>query len=152
MKTVGELVHSLDLEDIIAALKRLYQGEGESEEGYREVWAKLKVMQPQQTTMTCVLWQAYSLGEPFEPYVDVSGDDGSEHSWAIEFRPWSEWLSMPINIDKRLGAMPETEQLAHCLYEMTWAGYDQETVAEHLEDIHEKAEEVKKMLNEEKPH
>ena len=142
MKTVGELIHSLEQEDVLGALKRLYTGENESEEGYREVWAKLRVMQPQATHMTCVLRLTQSFDDPPEPYVDVSGDDGSGQTWALEFRPWAEWLAMPVKVSAELNAMAETEQLAHCLYEMTFAGYDQADIAEQFEEICYLAEEA----------
>lgn len=144
MKTIGELIHSLELEDVLSALKRLYTGEGEDEEGYREVWAKLKTMQPQNTSTTVLLSRRQS------GWIDVSGlEPGSSTHYAIEFVEWAQWLSMPIDVAPELRPMLETEQLAHCLYEMTFAGYEQSDIEEKLEEIRDAHEEVMAMTEDE---
>ncbi len=145
MKTVGELIHSLDLANVLAALKSVYTGEGESEEGYRLVWSKLKAMQPQNSSVTVLLSRRGG------NWIDVSGlEPGDSQHYAIEFVDWAQWLSMPIKVAPELGAMREAEQLAHCLYEMTFMGYDQADIAENLEDIHDSVEEIKAMTEEER--
>jgi hypothetical protein len=147
MATVGELIHSLNKADVMAALARLYTGEGEWPEGYEMVWDRLLAMQPKLTTISVYLAGSPSDDDPPEMWIDVSGrQDGSAENWAIEFVEWPEWLSMPVTVSPELADMPDVEKLAHCLYEMTWPGYNPEAIAEKLEDICSSVEEAKEAL------
>jgi hypothetical protein len=149
MVTVGELIHSLKKDDVLAKLKDLYQGPGEDPEGYEEVWEKLKGMQLQTTTITVYISQRQSFSNS-NIYIDVSGKEPSEDQlYAIEFVPWPQWLTMEITVAPELEPMSDIEKLAHCLYEMTWAGYSQETIADELEIINDRVEEIKEMFPDE---
>jgi hypothetical protein len=146
----SELIHSLDLEDVLAVLARHYTGESESEEGYRDVWAKLQTMQPKATTFVVVLSKSRNTEPDDQDWVDVSGRDaGTDTMYAIEFTDWAQWLSMPIEVAPELRPMLEAEQLAHCLHEMTFAGYEESDIEEKLEEIRDAAEEVMNMSEEE---
>ena len=43
-------------------------------------------------------------------------------SYAIEFVPWIEWISMFIT-KKTLNILSNDEIIIGCLYEMTWSGF-----------------------------
>ncbi len=138
--TLGELIHSLDKDEVLDKLKELYQGPGEDLEGYQEVWEKLKVMQPENTTISVqITKRQYFLDG--QDYIHVSGIKPNDpQTYAIKYVPWEQWLSMEITTDLNL---TDIEKVAHCLYEMTWAGYNQETIAEQIEEINDRVEEVK---------
>ena len=146
MKTVGELLHSVQKGDVLASLAITYTGEGEDAEGYDKAWDILLTIQPKMTTLSCVLalverpvnWKG----------IDVSGLEAgdTETHYAIEFVDWAEWLSMPVIVDPSAGDLSEVEQLVHILYEMTWGGYTPATQQEHLEEIQDRYEETKEMF------
>ena len=60
-------------------------------------------------------------------------------STAIEFTAWSEWLGMPIDTNS-LKEFSELEIVAHCLNEMTYAGFEQEEINSKMDRIKNKAE------------
>ncbi len=70
-------------------------------------------------------------------------------SYAIEFVPWKEWLGMTINKDT-LVEFNELEIISHCLYEMTFVGYNEEEIQEQFSAINDSMEEYKNMTDEEK--
>ena len=142
--TVGELLHSTKKPDVMAVLFHLYTGSGEDPEGYDRMWDTLLRLQPEPTTTSIYLGRTMSDDDPPEPWVDVSGREPNDpQSWAIEFVDWAQWLSMEIEVDPALANMPDEEKLAHCLYEMTWAGYDREAAACRMEELVESVEEAK---------
>lgn len=141
--TVGDLIHILDKAAVLAELSRLYRGEGESPEGYDRMWETLRLLQPKLTDTSVLLSQRWSIDEPPERIVDVSGIKGSDDTqWAIEFVDWREWLSMPILVDAELRHISDEERLAHCLYEMSCAGYTQEDIEQQFNMIVDLAEEA----------
>ena len=151
--TVGELIHSLSKQAVLDTLAHLYTGKGEWPEGYASLWEELRKMQPVLTDCSVVLSRTWSSDDEPEPLVDVSGRmKGDTQLYAIEFVPWQEWLSMPIEVDAELQPMPLEEQLAHCFYEMTWAGYTQSEVGDRLEEITDRVEEVKEAWEKEPKH
>lgn len=153
MPTVGELIHSLDKAKVLGTLPRLYRGKGEDPEGYDQMWDTLKGLQPKFTDMSVVLSRRWSLDKPPKPRVEVSGiKDGEQQHYAIEFVDWQEWLSMPIIVAEELQPMPSEEQLAHCLYEMSWAGYTQSEIKEQFDTILDRVDEAKEMLDEPTKH
>jgi len=51
----------------------------------------------------------------------------TDESYAIEFRPWAEWLDMDID-EETLSNYLESEIIVHCIWEMTFCGYDNDDV------------------------
>jgi hypothetical protein len=140
VKTVASLLHDVDETETIEALDRLYD-ENASQE-YRGVIRLLKEMAPDPTAMNCHLRRVWSSDSPPESYVDVSGIRmGDPTYWAIEFRPWPEWLGMAVTSDPEL-ELTDVEALAHVLYEITWGGWTPEGSAEKFEELLEGAEEA----------
>src|SRR5580658_2375468 len=147
MPTVGDLIHSLDRAKVLAELARLYSGDGEDPEGYEEMWETLKGLQPKLSEMSVLLGRSWSVDEPPEAIVDVSGiKEGDGEHYAIEYVDWQEWLSMPIIVSEDLQPMSGEEQLAHCLYEMSWAGYSQADIKERCDAILDSADDAKEAL------
>ncbi len=145
MITIGELIHSVKKEAVFASLAFVYDGESESPEGYSRAWDTLLSLQPKSTTLSCLLSTA-------EFGVDVSGIEPNDPThYAIEFVDWAEWLSMPVIIAPELGDMSPVEQLTHILYELTWGGYDPKNQQDQFQEIEDRVEEVKEILDKEKP-
>jgi hypothetical protein len=143
MTTVGELFHSLERGEVIAAIGRLYPEEpGDWPDGYERAWQTIVAMEAgTPSKMVCELYQAMSLGDPPEPYIGVHGVENGE-SYAIEYTPWPEWLAMPVQY-AGLPPLPAVETLAHIFWEMTWIGYDAATISERLTDLTDRVDEIK---------
>ncbi len=147
MPTVGELIHSVRKDAVLASLALTYEGDGEDPEGYSEAWDTLLNMQPKPTTLSCLLSFLSAPGLSAGGCVDVSGIEPNDpQHYAIEFVEWAQWLSMPVIVSDELGDMSPVEQLAHVFYELTWGGYSQDSQQAQREIIDDRYEEVKDML------
>lgn len=68
-------------------------------------------------------------------YVEVTGSKQTRHiadaqlniPYTLHYTPWSEWLAMPVSA-KSFQSFSETAIITHCLVEMTYAGFDEETI------------------------
>lgn len=150
MTTVGELFHSLNRDEVIATIDRIYPNPKVDYPSYEAAWdIILRKESATQTTMVCELYTAQSCDDPPETYIGVHGrEPGEDVAYAIEFVPWAEWLSMEIRVLPECGEVPPVEVLAHIFWEMTWVGYDDQSIADEKEAIEDKVEEVKAMLGE----
>lgn len=136
-----DLVDSYSWKDIEYRFKELYPDQEGNFEGYEKVLSRLKEIEPVDYNMEIkVELVKHSLikNDPdFVPYWNVSGDDGSEGSWALEFNPWNEWLGMTV--------APKTSSmdfLIHCLWEMTFCGFEEEEIQGKLDNLNKAAKEV----------
>lgn len=135
-------------------LFELYPDEEKNSSDYREVYEKLLLMPATDSQMSIVLKNCKDDFDG-EEYVDVSGvpqhpkSEEENISYAIEFSPWKEWLGMEVHHDN-FTDFSELEILAHCLYEMTFVGFEEEDIQEELQRINEISEEYKNMTDEEK--
>jgi N-acetylglutamate synthase-like GNAT family acetyltransferase len=124
---------------------------------YEELFFKLQVMQEKESNMFIVLDKEYDSDAPNGYYVGVSGiikDNpkdvpGMTPLYAIEFTPWDEWLSMEID-SNTICEFTEHDIIAHCLYEMTYIGFDEMKIQWKLNQLAKTAEAVENMTKEEK--
>lgn len=139
---------------ISATLLELYPDEEKNSAGYEAVFEKLLMMNPEETDMTIVVTQVKDDFDG-EEYVNVSGThnhpktEEEKFSQAIEFSPWNQWLDMDISTES-LNDFSELEIIAHCLYEMTFVGFEEEDIQEELSDLEKTVEDYKAMTEEEK--
>lgn len=80
----------------------------------------------------------------FEYFKDNIDEEfaNSEITYALEMTPWKKWLGMdvPITVIQNFN-FPDI--VAHCLYEMTFMGYNQDEIQDKLEELERRCEEVK---------
>jgi len=139
---------------VATILLDLYPDEEKNIMGYQEVFEKLLLMPPQDSEMAIVVVHCKDEFDG-EEYVNVSGEylhpknEEETYSHAIEFTPWQEWLGMEIHPES-LDHFTELEIIAHCLYEMTFVGFEQEVIQDEIKRIKDISEDYKKMTNEEK--
>lgn len=148
--TLAEILASVTDADVLSAMRDAYPEEPEGNmDAYAEkVLPSLRQLTPtpRVDTMKVVLGlvtpDQYDLTD--RPYVDVSGSDG-ETKWAIEFTHWAEWLGMEVMV---LNAdMTPAQIVAHCIWEMTWAGFDPSEVAERKAEIDDAASDLEDKLD-----
>lgn len=128
-------------------LLKLYPGEEKNLEGYIKVFNKIKNLKPKNSKFTIILGEG-EFGD--ETWIDVFGVNEDDNvSYAIEFVEWCEWIGMNIGVDTLLN-FDDIEIIIHCLYEMTYFGFEEEIIKEQEEKIIKAGEEIISMTQEEK--
>lgn len=152
----GEIVKSNNWLSVEMVLFKLYPDEKKNISGYEEVFNKLRVLQPKKTDISILVsWEKDDFDQT--DYVNVSGYYNNPdkntgeltNSLAIEFTPWNEWLGMDID-QNTLKTFNELEIISHCLYEMTFVGFEEEEIQAEMDRINGTVEEIKNMTEEEK--
>lgn len=140
-------------------LLSLYPDQKESIDAYRIVFERLRLLEPVNDDMLIVLTEC--AGEiddedgSASTYVDVSGrklvpePDSLTDSYALEFVKWENWLGMELATET-IENFTELEIIAHCLYEMTFCGYDQEEIQAQLSSLKSTMEDYQNLTEEEK--
>ena len=154
MKTFAALIQNNAWLSIELALLELYPDEKENMAGYQKVFNQLQLLSPTPTEINIVVkWETDDFDDT--KYVDVSGKynnpktEEEEFSQALEFTPWSEWLAMEIATES-LQNFNELEIIAHCIYEMTFVGFEEEEIQEKIQNIEAETEKYKNMTEEER--
>ncbi len=153
MKTFIALIKNNAWLNIELTLLELYPDEKKNIAGYQKMFNQLQLLSPTPTEISIVVkWET----DDFDgtKYVDVSGKynnpktEEEEFSQALEFTPWNEWLAMKIATES-LQDFSELEILSHCLYEMTFVGFEEEEIQEKIQNIEAEAEKYINMTEEE---
>ena len=155
-----DLLKSHNWLSIELTLLNLYPDQQEIIDQYKNVFDSLILMEPENDEMLIVLTE-YECDDDEEnesksTYVDVSGrklvpktDNSLTDSYAIEFVKWEKWLGMAL-APETLYNFNELEIIAHCLFEMTFCGYEQDEIQEQFDSINRTVEDYKEMTDEEK--
>lgn len=155
--TFNKLIKSNHWLSVELTLLDLYPDQSEIIEKYEKVFHALQTLQPIDNDMLIVLtgYELDSDDETKSTYIDVSGrkltpDPNSiTDSYAIEFVKWENWLGMELAPETKK-QFNELEIIAHCLYEMTFCGYEQEEIQEQFDSIQKTADEYESLTDEEK--
>ena len=138
-----ELIQSNEWYSVSQIFLELYPNHEKSLNGYENVFYELRNLEPINSDVQIQL-------ENYGEYVDVSGfKPNDEYSWAIEFRPWNEWLGMEV-FPKTLEVFTELEIICHCLFEMTFFGFEEEEIQDQYKEINDLKEEYDNLSKEEK--
>ncbi len=124
-------------------LLRLYPDQEASLPDYERVyWSLLSASLVEiETTMRLVIEYVLNTGE-LGGYWDVSGQDVEDlEFYAIEFRPWEEWLRMEID-PETLKTLSPLDIICHCLWEMTFIGYEQDEISKQWQEILQAKDEI----------
>ena len=152
----GDLIKSYQWLSVQMTLIQLYPDQKEIIDEYEKIFEILKTIDPIDDEMLIVLTEYNTEdNETTSTYVDVSGrklnTDPNEitDSYAIEFVKWEKWLGMQIS-PETIAHFNELEIIAHCLFEMTFCGYDEEEIQEQFKSIKKSVDEYKNLSDEEK--
>ncbi len=149
-----QLIQSNSWLSVAAILENLYPDQKESLESYEDVYEKLKFMAAEESNLSIEVEHQKDDFDGAE-YVSVSGkyknpeDEEETFPQAIEFEPWRKWLGMDIT-NETLADFSELEIIAHCLFEMTFAGYEEEDIQEELKKLEQEMDDYKAMTDDEK--
>lgn len=139
---------------IETVLLQLYPNEEKNISGYQKVFEELLFMHPEESEILIVVTHQKDDFDG-EKWVEVSGkyanpkNKEEEFSQAIEFTPWNKWLGMEISPESLLH-FSELEIISHCIYEMTFAGFEEVKIQEELNSMEKSIEDFKNMTDEEK--
>ena len=145
-----DIIHRHHWLSVEALLLQCYPDQQKNIDGYRKVYETLRQLPLADTAMELQICWVADDDAAEQGYHDVSGlkpDD--ETAYAIEFRPWAEWLGMTVAEETRV-AYTELEIIAHCLFEMTFVGFDEATIQNEWKELVEASEELKNMPEEER--
>ena len=153
------LIKSHSWLSIEATLLNLYPDQEKIIDEYKRIFENLQIIEPAESEMLIVLTECeYDTDEDDKTkstYVDVSGrkletDPNSlTESYAIEFVKWEKWLGMSL-APETLDNFNELEIITHCLYEMTFCGYEQEEIKGKFDSLKKSVDEYKNLTDEEK--
>jgi hypothetical protein len=148
-----EIIKSNNWLSIELTLLKLYPDQGTMADYYRNVFEKLKFLEPEEYDMCIILTENncdFDDESEVRTYVDVSGrkkekDPNSiTDSYAIEFVEWEKWLGMDL-APETTRKFSELEIIAHCLYEMTFIGYNEKEIKKQFNTINDRVEKFKKL-------
>ncbi len=133
-------------DDVLPVLINLYPDQKRNSEKYEKVWKQLQTLFPEPASkMTLVFQNKYDEIEQ-ESYTDVFCKKENQ-KYAFDFCPWEELLGMGIS-EHTLETYSGIEILAHCLWEMTWHGFDQESIQERENEMSDGRDEGFTVLDE----
>ncbi len=154
-----------------AALLWSYPDVAESISSYKLVLANLRQLVPEESKMRIVLRETYREGIDDEPFIEVVGRNGdlnrdqpdfkyskgavdadyanSETDYSLSMEPWERWLGMEID-PSALEKFSVPQIIAHCVWEMTFHGFEQWQVKETLDEIRRRAAEIDAMSEDER--
>jgi hypothetical protein len=140
-ETVRGLLASVGKEAAFAALFRQCPEEQKNLAGYERAWRTIVSTTPVPSMVACSIYREHDDYDDSWRY-GIHGRAPDGEGWAIEYRPWAEWLSMPLH--NETGAdVPAADFAGAILFEMTWAGYDPDEVQEQFDEIVDAVKEAK---------
>ena len=125
-----KLIQNNTWSNISSKFSEIYPETIKNLEGYKVVFEKLVMMQPEEIDMSIVLSQKKYDNEE---YIDVSAqynnprNEDEKYPLGIELTPWRIWLGMDIN-DETLANFTEREIIIHCIYEMSYFGFFEDDI------------------------
>lgn len=153
MTLLNDLIKQTEWLSVEFTLLELYADIKENMEAHKTAYQKIKQLKPNVTNMEIVLVEIQDdFDDELTTYVDVSGkkiDTKDSQSYALEFRPWQDWLGMQISEDS-LRNFNELEIISHCLYEMTFIDFDEEEIENEKNKLNTIIENFQSLSAEEK--
>lgn len=169
--TLAELITSVDWTEVKSAVLWNYPDVEKSIEAYRKVFIALRRMDAVASNMRLVVRRTFREGLDEEPFVEVVGRDGtlnrdledfeclgksldseyanSEADFAVTLEPWEHWLGMELD-PATLESYTKPVVAAHCIWEMTFHGFEQSQIQEAREELRRRVDELNAMTEEER--
>ncbi len=150
LMTFAELLKSIDWPDFKASLLWSYPDEKESIDRYKIVLARLRGLAPLASETRIVLTEVFREGIDDEPHIDVVGREPySAVDCSISLEPWERWLGMQID-PATLTEFTAPQIAAHCLWDMTFYGFDESQIRETKDELKRRVDEIDAMTEEER--
>ena len=169
--TFLELLESVGWPETKAILLWSHPEVAESLDDYRLVLAKLRKLVPIESNMRIILRQTVREGLDDEPFIEVVGRNGqlnrdqcdfkyfqdsvdaeyanAETDFSLSLEPWEHWLGMRIDAGT-VDEFAAPQIAAHCLWDLTFHGFEQWQVQETMDEIKRRVDEIDAMTEEER--
>ena len=150
--TYKQLLQTTNWPSIAGLFPELYPEAEIDMKEYETVFGKLQLMDAEETDISIVISRER---DEDDEYIEVSGlynnpkNEEEHYSQAIGFATWRKWLGMDISAES-LADFSELEIIVHCLYEMTYVGFDEEAIQEVSKRLEGDREDYESMSEEEK--
>lgn len=135
-----DLINKYEWNEVQTSFYNLYQDSERNIKGYKLVFEKLKGLDPIESSFEICIKNVEGNGEKYVHVntVDVSKEpvDGIRLTYSLMFTPWNECAGMAVNSDS-LSSFSESEIIVHCLWEMTYCGFDEEEIQKVNDEINE---------------
>lgn len=132
-----ELLKSYSWEEIKPKIIELYPDEEANIEKFKKVYNELQfrdIIDSDQSIYIRILDDDDDDEDEGE-YVDVSCVLPNEETiYSLSFIPWNKCIGMDIILEEDLN-LSDVEVLVHCLWEITWHGFSEESVQRIFNDL-----------------
>lgn len=118
--------------DVRNKILEIYPEQLKNIKGYEQLYSHLTQMEEKTINMTIQI-NKYFYDDSEKDAVDLIGyyndqvPNDPEQQYALAFTPWNKWIGMEIN-NVTLAEYSQTEIIAHCLYEMTFWGFNEDEI------------------------
>lgn len=146
--TIQELINKVSFDKVKDIIIREYPSQKSNIIGYQKVFEHLHTIKPCKSNIKFLQIEEV-IENDGDKWHCVSGLTKDKKAYAIEYNPWCEWLSLNIE-QNTLDTLSAEEIMAHVLYEMTWAGFDEETIHKDAEALLNDMKEAKMLKNSDK--
>lgn len=149
--TLKHLILNNTWTNISSLFLEIYPEAEKNLKGYENVFGKLLLIDPEHMGMSIVTTKVI---DDDEVYIDVSGlhnhpkNVEENYPQGLELTPWGKWLGMDIS-KASLNDFSESELIVHCLYEMTFVGFEEEDIKKRISRIEKSRKERESMTEEE---
>jgi hypothetical protein len=148
--TFAELLKSVEWPEFKACLLWSYPYEKDSVDRYKFVLARLRGLSPVDSEMRIVITETFTEGVDDKPHSDVVGREPySAIDYSISLEPWERWLGMQID-PATLTEYTAAQIAVHCLWDMTFHGFDESQIQETRADLMRQVDEIDAMTEEER--
>ncbi len=131
---LNDLFKKIAIEDILKRMTELYPSQN-NEEGYRKAYSYILKLKPLDTSDITVCIN--HVKECSYEWEHVNGEtDLLEFPMGLQFMAWNKWLASEIN-QEALDNYGELDTVTHCLWEMTFNGFDEETIQNSVKEMDE---------------
>jgi uncharacterized membrane protein len=137
-----DLISRYNWSEIGKRLIEIYPDQLKNITGYYDVYQKLLIKNARKSNyIICI---DIFKNEDSSTIYDVSireKDDPKQTKYASEFESFSSWLGYKID-EFLLDKMPEIDIICHCLYEMTFLGYDDGSIRRQRQKLQKMAKDI----------
>jgi len=138
-----DIVRACSFMRVKEALLRLYPDQKKNINGYRDVFETLRHMRSRSNKEGMVI-DIRRVGRGKNAYFSVSGiclEKDIQQSYALDYTPWSKWLGYEVD-QSVLKKLSKEEIVAHCLWEMTFAGFTQGKIRRKINALKKQIKDV----------
>lgn len=137
MKFVN-LLDLVDADEVVDLLNEFYPKTVKNNDEYHEVLSTLSNVPASECDLKISIKHMSEFGNEWD---HVHGIDDRGDVFAVQFMPWDEWLAAEID-ERALDSYGEAGTVAHCLWEMTFNGFDEDTIQSELKQLNDTVKEL----------